>query len=111
MPRPLTGIVKGIGHRQMYDILQSRKPRATRGALWVFGSRLVVGAARLLAGYAPVDANMAAGGDFERRCCPGSGLEMSVRTVGGVACASVIIAGSTRGAACDEVVPCRIMTR
>ena len=28
--------VKDIGHRQVYDILQSRKPRATGGDLWVF---------------------------------------------------------------------------
>jgi hypothetical protein len=26
--------VKEIGHRQVYDILQSRKPRATGGDLW-----------------------------------------------------------------------------
>ncbi len=28
--------VKDIGHRQMYDILQSRKPRVTGGELWGF---------------------------------------------------------------------------
>ncbi len=33
----MTGCVKEIGHRQVYDILQSRKPRATRGELWGFG--------------------------------------------------------------------------
>lgn len=32
----MAGIVKDIGHRQMYDILQSRKPRAARGELWGF---------------------------------------------------------------------------
>jgi len=28
--------VKEIGHREVYDILQSRKPRAARGELWGF---------------------------------------------------------------------------
>ena len=28
--------VKDIGHRQVYDILQGRKPRATGGGLWGF---------------------------------------------------------------------------
>ena len=28
--------VNEIGHRQVYDILQSRKPRARRGDLWGF---------------------------------------------------------------------------
>ena len=32
----MTETVKDIGHRQMYDILQGRKPRATGGDLWVF---------------------------------------------------------------------------
>ena len=31
--------VKEIGHRQVYDILQSRKPRATGGGLWIFRVR------------------------------------------------------------------------
>jgi len=31
-----TGCVKEIGHRQVYDILQSRKPRASGADLWVF---------------------------------------------------------------------------
>ena len=31
-----TGCVKEIGHRQVYDILQSRKPRATDAGLWGF---------------------------------------------------------------------------
>lgn len=30
----MTGCVKEIGHRQVYDFLQSRKPRATGGGLW-----------------------------------------------------------------------------
>ncbi len=33
---PTTAFVKDIGHRQMYDILQSRKPRVTGGELWGF---------------------------------------------------------------------------
>jgi hypothetical protein len=32
----MSDIVKEIGRRQAYDILQSREPRATRGDLWGF---------------------------------------------------------------------------
>ena len=32
----MSSIVKDIGCRQAYDILQSRKPRATGGGLWGF---------------------------------------------------------------------------
>ena len=32
----MAGIVKEIGYRQVYDILQSRKPRALDADLWVF---------------------------------------------------------------------------
>jgi hypothetical protein len=32
----MSGFVKDIGHRQMYDILQGRKPQATDAALWGF---------------------------------------------------------------------------
>ena len=35
-PLSKTDAVKDIGHRQVYDILQSRKPRATGGELWGF---------------------------------------------------------------------------
>ena len=31
-----SGIVKEIGHRQVYDFLQSRKPRAADAGLWGF---------------------------------------------------------------------------
>ena len=33
--------VKDIGHREVYDILQSRKPRSTIGGLW--GKRFLAG--------------------------------------------------------------------
>jgi hypothetical protein len=32
----MSGYVKEIGHRQVYDILQSRKPRAADAGLWGF---------------------------------------------------------------------------
>ena len=32
----MTGYVKEIGHREVYDILQSRKPRAADAGLWGF---------------------------------------------------------------------------
>ena len=35
-PSATSEIVKEIGHRQVYDILQGRKPRATGGELWGF---------------------------------------------------------------------------
>ena len=35
-PAEMTAVVKDIGCRQAYDILQSRKPRATSADLWGF---------------------------------------------------------------------------
>jgi hypothetical protein len=32
----MAGHVKEIGHRQVYDFLQSKKPRAASGNLWGF---------------------------------------------------------------------------
>ena len=36
-PARVTAFAKDIGHRQVYDILQCRNPRATGGGLWGFG--------------------------------------------------------------------------
>ena len=38
-----SAIAKDIGHRQVYDILQCRNPRATGAALWGFGVFAVAG--------------------------------------------------------------------
>jgi hypothetical protein len=95
----------------MYDILQSRKPRATGGELWGFRFRPGFRLAHRLVGRRSAVWNVAVAGEVQRRCCPGSGLEVVAGAMGEVASASGIVAGSTRLSERNLVEPCRVMAR
>lgn len=106
-----SGSVKDIGHRQMYDILQSRRSRATGVSYGVFGFRPGFRLAHRLVGRRSAVWNVAVAGEVQRRCCPGSWLEVVAGAMGEVASASGIVAGSTRLSARNLVEPCRVMAR
>ena len=103
--------MKDIGRRLAYDILHSRKPRATGGDLWVFRFQPVAERAHRLAGRASAGRDVAFAGGLQRRCWPGPELEMVTEAMGGVTGASDIVTESIGLSESGVAKPCRVMAR
>lgn len=107
----MSGIVKEIGHRKVYDILQSRKPRARMLTYGFFGFRLLNRRVGQPAADVLASAVLTTGRGVRRgyRALPCGGRDTALAA--SVDRMSVIIAGSVQAARLNEGEPCRVMAR